>query len=72
MYKKIKEVLFLINKIDINKIVVSTKVSFGKTQFKYFIDYKDDKKIRSLCRLLPKMCAFRAEEVLMKLNICLF
>ena len=72
MYKKIKEVLFLINKIDINKIVVSTKVSFGKTQFKYFIDYKDDKKIRPLCRLLPKMCAFRTEEILMKLNICLF
>ena len=30
--------------IDINKIVVSNKVSFGKKFFKYFIGCKDDKK----------------------------
>ena len=34
-----------IDNIDINKIVVSHKVSFGKKDFKYFIDYKDAKKI---------------------------
>ena len=28
--------------IDINKIVVSNKVSFDKKGFKYFIGYKDD------------------------------
>ena len=28
-------------KIDINKIVVCNKVSFGKKGFKYFIGYKD-------------------------------
>ena len=33
-----------IKHIDINKKVVSTKVSFGKKGFKYFIDYKDAKK----------------------------
>ena len=27
--------------VDINKIVVSNKVSFGKNGFKYFIGYKD-------------------------------
>ena len=27
--------------IDINKIVVSNKVSFGKKIFRYFIGYKD-------------------------------
>ena len=32
-----------IKNIDINKIVVSNKVSFGKKGFKYFIGYKDDK-----------------------------
>ena len=37
---------FLIKNIDINKIVVSNKVSFGKKGFKYFINYKDAKKIR--------------------------
>ena len=31
-----------IKNIDINKIVVSNKVSFGKKGFKYFIGYKDD------------------------------
>ena len=35
----------LINNIDINKIVVSDKVSFGKKGFRYFIDYKDAKKL---------------------------
>ena len=30
--------------IDINKIVTSNKVSFGKKGFKYFIGYKDSKK----------------------------
>ena len=31
--------------IDINKLVVSNKVSFGKNGFKYFIVYKDAKKL---------------------------
>ena len=32
----------LTKNIDINKIVVSNKVRFGKKRFKYFIGYKDD------------------------------
>ena len=35
-----------IKNIDTNKIVVSNKVFFGKKGFKYFIVYKDAKKIR--------------------------
>ena len=42
-----------IKNININKIVVSNKVSFGKKGFKYFISYKDAKKICSLCIFLP-------------------
>ena len=34
-----------IKKIDINKIVASNKVSFGKKEFKYFTGYKDAKKL---------------------------
>ena len=34
----------LISSIDVNKIVVSNKVSFGKKDFKYFIGFKDAKK----------------------------
>ena len=36
---------FSIGNLDINKIVVSNKVSVGKKDFKYFIDYKDATKI---------------------------
>ena len=35
---------FLIDNIDTNKIVVSSQVSLGKKDFKYFIGYKDAKK----------------------------
>ena len=34
-----------INNIDINKIVVSNKLHFGKQDFKYFIGYKDVKNV---------------------------
>ena len=34
-----------IKNIDANKIVVSSKVSFGKKVFEYFIGYKDVKKL---------------------------
>ena len=49
----------LIDYIDINKIVVSNKISYGKNDFKYFIGYKDAKRIRPLCILLPKISAYR-------------
>ena len=45
-----------INNIDINKIVVSNKVSFGRTGFKYFIGYKD-----ALCIFLSKINAYRRD-----------
>ena len=48
-----------IKNIDINKIVVSSKVSLGKKGFKYFVGYKDAKKIRPLCIFLPKMSIYR-------------
>ena len=38
-----------INNIDINKIVVFDKFTFGKQDFKYFISYKDNKEIIPLC-----------------------
>ena len=34
-----------IKNVDIEKIVVSNKVRFGKKGFKYFIGYKDAKKL---------------------------
>ena len=42
-------------------MLVSNKVSFGKDSFKYFVDYKDGKKVRPLCVMLPKMSAYRRD-----------
>ena len=50
---------FSIDDIDVNKIVVSNKVSFDKNRFKYFTGYKDTKKILPLFIFLPKMSAYR-------------
>ena len=55
--------------IDINKIVVFDKLTFGEKGFKCFIGYKNAK-IRPLCRFLSK--CLHVEMTLMKLNICLF
>ena len=44
-----------IRKVNIDKIMIYNKVSFGTKEFKYFIQYKDDKKVKSLCIILPKM-----------------
>ena len=44
----------MIKNIDINKVVLSIKISLGKKGFKYFTGYKDAK-IRPLCIFLPKM-----------------
>ena len=50
-----------IKNIDIKKIVVSNKAFFGKKCFKYFIGYKDVKKIKPLCIFLPKMSTHRKD-----------
>ena len=47
-----------IKNIDINKIAVSNRVSFGKKGFIFFIGYKDAKKVRPLCIFLQKMTAY--------------
>ena len=49
----------MVDNIEVNKIVLSNKISFGKNDFKYFIGSKDAKKIRPLCIFLPKMSACR-------------
>ena len=43
--------------VDISKTVVANKVSFGKKCFKYFISYKDAKRVRPLWIFIPKMIA---------------
>ena len=48
-----------IKNIDINKLVVSNKVSLIKKGFKYFIGYKNAKKNKPLCVFLPEMSVYR-------------
>ena len=51
--------LFKIEDIDINKILVSKKESYGKTNsLKYFIGCNDDDVIRPLCTKLPQMIGY--------------
>ena len=51
--------LFNLNDIDVNKILVSKKESYGtKNSFKYFIGYNDDDVIRPLCIILPQMIGY--------------
>ena len=47
------------NDIDINRIVVSNKLSFGNQDFKYFIGYKDSEKITPLCIFRPQMIMYK-------------
>ena len=51
--------LISINNVGINKIVAYSKAPFGKPDVKYFIGYKDARKIRPLCVFLPKISAYR-------------
>ena len=51
--------LFSLNGIDINKILVSKKESYGtKSSSKYFIGYNDGDVIRPLCIILPQMIGY--------------
>ena len=50
----------LTDNVDVNEIVVSNKVSLGKNDVKYFISYKDAKKI-DLCIFLPRMSRCRRD-----------
>ena len=50
-----------INKIAINKIVVSDRASSCKNSLKQFIGYKDPRKIRLLCLFYPKTSAYRRD-----------
>ena len=51
--------LFTLNDIDVNKILVSKKESYGtKNSLKYFIGYNDGDVIRPLHILLPQMIGY--------------
>ena len=79
-YKKIKKSEFYknkevteIDKIDVNKILVSKEEPYGtKNSFKYFIGYNDNDVIRPLCvildvitsHLLPQMTGYAKKNLI--------
>ena len=46
------------NHIDVHKTVVSNKFPLVKQDYKHFIGYKDNKKIRPLCIFFPEMSIY--------------
>ena len=51
--------LFKIEDIDVNKIFVSKKESYGtKNAIKYFIGYSDNNEIKPLCIRLPQIIGY--------------
>ena len=50
--------LFKMEYIDINKILVSKKASYGKESIKYYIEDNDDDIIRPLCIKHPQMVGY--------------
>ena len=59
-----------IDNININKNVVSNEVSFGKKDFKYFVGYKDAKKLDLSAYSFQNWV--HIEEILIKLNVCFY
>ena len=58
-YKIKNKKIFNIDGIDVNKILLSKKVSYGKNNsFKYFIGYNDNDIIRPLFVKAPQMTSF--------------
>ena len=51
-------------------MVVCNKLPFGKEEFKYFIGYKDNKKIRPICIFSPELSVHK--RYFDKLNVSLF
>ena len=48
-----------INNIDINEIIVSNKLLFGKQERKLPFGYKDNKEARPLCIFFPEMSIYK-------------
>ena len=57
---KLKKINFTaIRDVDIEKVYVSNKISFGEKNYKYFIGYLyNDNKVKPLHIMLPKISTF--------------
>ena len=52
-------ILFFLGDLDIEKVLLSNKISFGEKNYKYFISYfYNGNKVKPLYVVLPKMSAY--------------
>ena len=47
-----------IKNLYVDNIIISNKVPFTEKGFKWFNDYKDNAKVKQLCKILPKMSGY--------------
>ena len=52
------KVVFFLEGVDIEKVLVSKKIYFGEKNYKYLIGYLYDDKIKPLHIMLPKTSAY--------------
>ena len=57
-FKNNSKYLIDINNVDIDKILISNKISFGSKGFQCFIGYKDDNRIKRLRMVLPRISRY--------------
>ena len=48
----------MIADVDTNKTEISSKVSFGKLRFKYFVGRRDNEDVKPLCIMFPKISGY--------------
>ena len=76
-FKKTKKftavrLLFFLQNVDIEKVLVSNKISFGEKNYKYFTSYLyNDHKVKPLHIMLLKTSAY-VKVMMDKLNGCIF
>ena len=51
----------MIYDVGSKKILVCKTFSFGEKGFTYFIGYKDGKKVKPLCVIIPKISTYRRD-----------
>ena len=58
MIKKILFKIFLLDSVDLSKIVVSSRWKLNDTTYKYFCGYLNNDVIKPLCVILPQMSGY--------------
>ena len=71
--KKVNKIPVPLWEVDIDKLLVSNKISFGEKNYEYFIGYLyNDNKVKPLHIMLPKTSAYiKSYDAFYKLSGCI-